>query len=161
MLLSHRHSLKPLRKRYLGKCTTFPYSQLIQLARGYNSAEVTSALDSGSQGVTLSWCRMWEFHSLYFLPQDSRFKKWQSHRLFHSYETLLENLVFLGTWEFLFLAVFIFVFLRQSFSLQLWLFWNSLCPPGWLQTQRSACLCFLSADIKGLCHHHLPSRYFK
>jgi hypothetical protein len=27
--------------------------------------------------------------------------------------------------------------------------WNSLCRPGWLQTQKSTCLCLLSAEIKG------------
>ncbi|EDK97303.1 mCG1038086, partial [Mus musculus] len=28
--------------------------------------------------------------------------------------------------------------------------WNSLCRPGWPGTQKSACLCLLSAGIKGL-----------
>jgi hypothetical protein len=35
-----------------------------------------------------------------------------------------------------------FGFLRQAFS-------NSLCRPGGLQTQKSACLCLPDAGIKG------------
>ncbi|XP_049977394.1 reticulocalbin-3 isoform X3 [Alexandromys fortis] len=38
--------------------------------------------------------------------------------------------------------------------------WNWLCRPRWPQAQRSACLCILSAGIKGLRHHtqdHQPS----
>jgi hypothetical protein len=31
--------------------------------------------------------------------------------------------------------------------------WNSLCRPGWLQIQKSACLCLGSARIKGVGHH--------
>jgi hypothetical protein len=31
--------------------------------------------------------------------------------------------------------------------------WNSLCRPGWPRTQKSACLCLLSAGIKGVRHH--------
>jgi len=38
-----------------------------------------------------------------------------------------------------------------------WLSWNSLCRPGWPQTQRSACLCLLNAEIKGMCYHHPAS----
>jgi hypothetical protein len=45
--------------------------------------------------------------------------------------------------------------LRQGFSVQSWLSWNSLCRPGWPQTQKSACLCLPSAGIKGVCHHCL------
>jgi hypothetical protein len=33
--------------------------------------------------------------------------------------------------------------------------WNSLCRPGWPQTQKSTCLCLPSARIKGMCHHQL------
>jgi hypothetical protein len=33
--------------------------------------------------------------------------------------------------------------------------WNSLCRPGWPQTQKSACLCLPSAGNKGV-HHHCP-----
>jgi hypothetical protein len=32
--------------------------------------------------------------------------------------------------------------------------WNLLCRPGWLQIQRFAGLCLLSAEIKGV-HHHM------
>jgi hypothetical protein len=38
--------------------------------------------------------------------------------------------------------------------------WNSLCRPGWPQTQRSACLCLPSAGIKGLCHHARRSKFY-
>jgi hypothetical protein len=31
--------------------------------------------------------------------------------------------------------------------------WNSLCRPGWPQTQKSSCLCLPSAGIKGVRHH--------
>jgi len=49
-------------------------------------------------------------------------------------------------------SVFVFVFSFGYF--QRWGFlWNSLCRPGWPWTQRPACLCFLSAAIKGLAHH--------
>jgi hypothetical protein len=30
-----------------------------------------------------------------------------------------------------------------------WMSWNSLCRPGWSQTQKSACLCLPSAGVKG------------
>jgi hypothetical protein len=52
------------------------------------------------------------------------------------------------------LFVYLFVcFLRQGFSVYRWLSWNSLCRPGWPRTQKSTCLCLLSAGIKGVCHH--------
>ena len=34
------------------------------------------------------------------------------------------------------------------------MFWKVLCRLGWLLHQKSACLCLLSAEIKGI-HHHL------
>jgi hypothetical protein len=37
---------------------------------------------------------------------------------------------------------------------------DSLCGPGWPQTQRSACLCLPSAGIKGRCHHCLATLFF-
>ena len=43
-----------------------------------------------------------------------------------------------------------FCFLRQGFSVQPWLSWNSLCRPGWPRSQKSICLCLPSARIKGL-----------
>jgi hypothetical protein len=46
---------------------------------------------------------------------------------------------------------------RLGFSVYPWLSWNSLCRPGWHQTQKSACLCLPSAGIKGV-HHHCPAR---
>jgi hypothetical protein len=51
------------------------------------------------------------------------------------------------------LFFFLFSFSRQGFSVKHWLSWNSVCRPGWPQTQKSACLCLLSAGIKGVCHH--------
>ena len=48
-----------------------------------------------------------------------------------------------------------FGFSRQVFSVQPWLSWNSLCRPGWPQTQKSACLCLPRAGIKGVPHHCL------
>jgi hypothetical protein len=42
-----------------------------------------------------------------------------------------------------------FGFSRQGFSVWPWLSWNSLCRPGWPQTQKSTCLCLPSAGIKG------------
>jgi hypothetical protein len=44
-------------------------------------------------------------------------------------------------------------FFKQGFSVQPWLSWDTLCRPGWPQTQKSACLCLPSAGIKGVCHH--------
>jgi hypothetical protein len=50
---------------------------------------------------------------------------------------------------------FVFCFQRQGFSVYPWLSWNSLCRSGCPQTQKSACLCLLSAGIKGVHHHAL------
>jgi hypothetical protein len=44
-------------------------------------------------------------------------------------------------------------YVRQGFSVEPWLSWNSLCKPGWPQTQKSTCLCLPSAGIKGVRHH--------
>jgi hypothetical protein len=52
--------------------------------------------------------------------------------------------------------IYFFGFLRQGFSVQPWLSWNSLCRPGWPWTQKSTCLCLPSAGIKDLCHHSPP-----
>jgi hypothetical protein len=48
----------------------------------------------------------------------------------------------------------LFCFLKQGFSVYPWLSWNSLCRPGWPQTQKSVCFCLPSAGIKGVRHHH-------
>ena len=57
---------------------------------------------------------------------------------------------------FLFLF-FLLKWSKKSFRSSLKYFsffsWNSLCRPGWPRTQKSACLCFPSAGIKGVCHH--------
>jgi hypothetical protein len=47
-----------------------------------------------------------------------------------------------------------FYFPRQVFSVYPWLSWNSLCRPGWPQTQK---FCLPSAGIKGTRHHCLAS----
>jgi hypothetical protein len=51
------------------------------------------------------------------------------------------------------------VFRLKGFEIGLffWLSWNSLCRPGWPRTQKSPCLCLLSAGIKGVRHHALLS----
>jgi hypothetical protein len=55
---------------------------------------------------------------------------------------------------------FFFGFPRQGFSVYSWLSWNSLCRPGWPQTQKSTCLCLPSAGIKDICHYCPESLYF-
>jgi hypothetical protein len=54
---------------------------------------------------------------------------------------------------FVFVFVFCFLFFAFFFSVYPWLSWNSLCRPGWPQTQKSVCLCLPSAGIKGMDHH--------
>jgi hypothetical protein len=71
----------------------------------------------------------------------------------HKTKGLSSVFVFLFLFFFLF---FTFGFLRQGFSVYPWLSWNSLCGPGWPQTQKSACLCLPSSGIKGV-HHHCPA----
>lgn len=44
--------------------------------------------------------------------------------------------------DLLFFFFFLFCFLKLGFTMHLWLFRNSLCKPGWPQTQCSAGLCF-------------------
>jgi len=67
-----------------------------------------------------------------------------------------------GFFVCLFCFVFVFVFLRQGFSAEPWLSWNSLCRPGWPRTQKSAYLCLPSTEIKGVRHHCLALvRVFK
>jgi hypothetical protein len=61
---------------------------------------------------------------------------------------------------FLFCLVWFFGFSRQSFSVSPWLSWNSLCGPGWPQTQKSPCLCLPSAGIKGVHHYCLAMALF-
>lgn len=45
-----------------------------------------------------------------------------------------------------------FIFLRQEFSEQPWLPWNTLCRSGWPWTYISTCLWLPSAGIKGMRH---------
>jgi hypothetical protein len=54
--------------------------------------------------------------------------------------------------SFLFFSFFFFFPDRVSLCSP-WLSWNSLCRPGWPWTQKSACLCLLSAGIEGVRHH--------
>jgi hypothetical protein len=57
--------------------------------------------------------------------------------------------------------VFLFFFSETGFlCITLALSWNSLCRPGWPRTQKSACLCLLSAGIKGVHHHRLVYSIF-
>jgi hypothetical protein len=48
---------------------------------------------------------------------------------------------------------FFFWFFETGFLCMAWLSWNSLCRPGWLQTQKSACLCLPNSGIKGVRYH--------
>ena len=59
------------------------------------------------------------------------------------------------------LVWFAFTFSRQDFSVKPWLYWNLLCRPGWLQTQRSTLLFFPNAGNKGMCHHAQPDTFWK
>jgi hypothetical protein len=61
----------------------------------------------------------------------------------------------------LFLFFVLFFFLRQGFSVQPWLSWNSLCRPGWPRTQKSACSCLPSAGVKGVRHHRPATTFLK
>jgi hypothetical protein len=53
----------------------------------------------------------------------------------------------------------VLVFFETGFLFVAWLSWNSLCRPGWPQTQKSTCLCLPSAGIKGVSHH-CPAKIF-
>jgi len=50
-------------------------------------------------------------------------------------------------------VVFCFFFETGFFCVALAVLGNSLCRPGWPQTQKFACLCLPSAGIKGMRHH--------
>jgi hypothetical protein len=67
-----------------------------------------------------------------------------------------------GEWysdNFPILVSFSFGFFETGFLCVAWLTWNSLYRPGWLQTQKSTCLCLPSAGIKGVCHHCPASNF--
>jgi hypothetical protein len=56
------------------------------------------------------------------------------------------------------LFLFLFVFFETGFlCVALAVLGYTLCRPGWPRTHKSACLCFPSAGIKGVCHHR-PAR---
>lgn len=58
---------------------------------------------------------------------------------------LIQNLSYL---ECFFTPSLPFLFLRQGLTMQSRLTWNSLCRPGWPQSQRFTCLYLLSAELK-------------
>ena len=64
--------------------------------------------------------------------------------------------VFVCLFVVCFVFLFVWFFFKTGFLCVL--SWNSLCRPGWPQTQKSACLCLPIAGIKGMCHHH-PAWY--
>jgi hypothetical protein len=74
--------------------------------------------------------------------------------------SILDSTICLSVFVFVFVwfGLVWFGFFRQGFSVQSWLSWKSLCRPGWLRTQKSACLCLLSAGIKGV-YHHCPAHH--
>ena len=72
---------------------------------------------------------------------------------------VLDLFVCLFCFVCLFVCLFV-CFSRQGFSVQPWMSWNSLCRPGWLQTQKSTCLCLPSAVFKGMRHHARLSKIF-
>ena len=59
-------------------------------------------------------------------------------------------------WKNCFFFLLLLLFLKHSFSVYLWLFWNSLCRCGWprahIDLPGSASM---STGIKGVCHHLL------
>ena len=67
----------------------------------------------------------------------------------------VSHAIYLGVFcLFVFWFVLVLVFWdRVSLCRSLWLYWNSLCRPGWPQTQKSAYPCLLSAGIKSVYHH--------
>ena len=74
---------------------------------------------------------------------------------------LLWFVLFILVWFVVFDVLFLFCFLRQGFSMESYLSWNSLCRPAWPRNQRIACLCLSNAGIKGVQHHCLVIAVFK
>jgi hypothetical protein len=54
---------------------------------------------------------------------------------------------------FCFCFCFVLFFFETGFLCLALAILNSLCRPGWPQTQKSACLCLPDAGIKGVRHH--------
>jgi hypothetical protein len=54
---------------------------------------------------------------------------------------------------YLFICLLVCLFFETGFLCVALAVLNSLCRPGWPQTQKSACLCLPSAGIKGVHHH--------
>jgi hypothetical protein len=82
-----------------------------------------------------------------------------------SHQSLIKNMPYrfaynLVLWRhFIYLVGWLVGFSRQSFSVQSWLSWNSLCRLGWPRTQKYSCLCLRSAGNTDMCHH-CPWRHF-
>ena len=75
----------------------------------------------------------------------------------------VEPFYFISSVFFVWLVFFCFVlfcFSRWGFSVQPWLFCNSLCRPDLPRTQKFTCLCLPSAGIKDMHHHWLTQVYF-
>lgn len=50
--------------------------------------------------------------------------------------------------------IFLFFLLRQDLFMQFWLFWNSLCWPGWSQNHSGSPVSASQVlGYKGMCHH--------
>ena len=60
-----------------------------------------------------------------------------------------------------FIFLFYFCFLRQGFSVQDWLSWNSFCRTGWPRTQKSVRPCLPNGRIKGMFHYCLAFFFFR
>jgi hypothetical protein len=73
--------------------------------------------------------------------------RWQWEYLCYIWLSICD--LFTGTHQLFFFVCFS----RQGFSIEPWLSWNSLCPPGWPLNQRWVCPCLLSAEIKGVQQH--------
>jgi fatty acid desaturase len=130
-------------------------------------------------GWVLRWGSLWMVLSSISAPQKLRLPKIQFEKhmkpkkkevlqrlyihLPRGFQLLLYFVFFLFlcfVLLFVLICFVLFCFSRQGFSVQPWLSWNSLCRPGWPQTQKSACFCLPIAGIKGMCHHCLASTLF-
>lgn len=106
---------------------------------------VTQKSWKGSQrkrvcGVCGGWIGNWEGEGVHLSNKNSLSTDMEGnvYRLFSDAYTLF---------------FYIFYFSRQGYSV---LLWNLLCRPFWPRTQKSTCLCLLSAGIKGERYHAWP-----
>ena len=96
------------------------------------------------------------FYSIFMSILNSKFKTVSS--FLHNYVVNRRYCFSCGLlllYFILFYFILFYFILRQCFSVQPWLSWNLLCRPGWPRTQKFACLCLPSAEIKGMCNHCL------